>query len=253
MLTKTLAALAFTGSLVTAVAACQRPQIIAVPAATDPARPGQMTITGTATLEVSPDCADLTMTISADGAKPGLATTQVDAKEHALIAALGKLGVAGNDLKLSTLTLAPVYLPNPDGWAQITVHTYRATITVTATTRDFGKIASLMDAGAEAGASQMSSLFRRSDMPALKKQVRDMALKAAKDKAKQTADALGIGLGRVVSVAENAGGTMWSQAYFPQANASAVSNSGGSLGGELQPLTLDVTIGYEVAQDRKAS
>jgi uncharacterized protein YggE len=120
---------------------------------------------------------------------------------------------------------------------------------VTATTHDFSKIAPLMEAGAEAGATSLSSQFRRSDLPALKKKVRDMALTAAKEKAQQTADALGIHLGRVVSVGENAGGTMWSNAYFPQANAAMTQAAPESLGGALQPLTLDVTIGYELARE----
>ena len=96
----------------------------------------------------------------------------------------------------------------------------------------------------------MSSQFRRSDLPELKKKVRDMALIAAKDKAKQTAGTLGIKLGRVISVAENPNGHMWSSAYFPQANMAETRNdSGVVLGGTMQPLTLEVTIGYELARE----
>jgi uncharacterized protein YggE len=92
----------------------------------------------------------------------------------------------------------------------------------------------------------MSSQFRRSDMAALKKKVRDMALVAAKDKAKQTADALGIKLGRVLTVAENPSGQLWHQTYF--ANAMEVKDNAAHvvLGATLQPLTLDVTIGFEL-------
>jgi len=106
-----------------------------------------------------------------------------------------------------------------------------------------------MDAGAQAGVTNMSSQFRRSDLDQLKKKVRDMAILSAKEKAEQTAHDLGIHLGRVISVTENQGGTMWSQEYFPQAaNVQQTSNSGVSLGGTLQPLTLDITIGYELAE-----
>lgn len=238
-------------SLVTValLAACHDTKVILPSAAPD--KPGQMTITGTATLEVSPDCADLTMTLTADDLRPGAATSAVEAKETAVVAALKKLGVEGADLKLSYLQLDPIYEPNQLGWAEIKVHTYRAQITVTATTHDFSKIAPLMEAGAESGATSLSSQFRRSDLPELKKKVREMALAAAKAKAKQTADVLGIGLGRVVSVAENAGGTMWSNAYFPQAqiNAAMTQAAPESLGGALQPLTLEVTIGYELAKE----
>ena len=247
MFKETLAALALASSLT----ACHdsRPQVIAVQTPSTPvAQPGQMTVTGQATLEVSPDCADLTITLSADNLRPGSATKELEAKKLALVAALQKIGVETGDVKVSTLTLDPIYEPNPSGWATIKVHTYRAQITVTATTRDFGKIANILDASANAGATAMTTQFRRSDLASLKKKVRDMALAAAKDKAKQTADALGIKLGRITSVGENQGGYMWSATYFPQAsNAMATNNSGVALGGSLQPLTLDVTIGYELA------
>jgi len=72
--------------------------------------------------------------------------------------------------------------------------------------------------------------------------VRELAIAAAKAKAEQTAHALGIRLGRIVSVAENQGGMMWSNEYFPAAASSSVAK----LGATAQPLTLDVTIGYEL-------
>jgi len=249
MLKQSLAALV----LATSLTACgdRTPQVIAVPAAGEIDHPGQMTVTGQATLEVSPDCADLTITLSADNVKPGSAVKQLDAKKRELIAALKKIGVETADVKLSNLNLDPIYEPNPEGWATLKVRTYRAQITVTATTKDFSKIADIMDTAATAGASSISNQFRRSDLPELKKKVRDMALAAAKDKAKQTADALGIKLGRVMSVGENQGGYMWNATYFPQAvNAMATRDNSGAvvLGGALQPLTLDVTIGFELAK-----
>lgn len=245
----TLASLLLATSL-TSLAACndsRSPQIVAVPMA-ELDKPGQMTVTGMATLDVSPDCADLTMTISADGARPGVAAKLAQAKQQELIAALAKLGIENPDLKLSHLNLFPVYAPNPDGWSQVKVATYRAQIVVTATTRRFDQIGSIMEAGADAGASSMSSQFRRSDLPELKKKVRDMALAAAKDKASQTAKALGIDVGRVVSISEAPNGSMWSSPYF--ANYAAESRSANTaIGGALQTLTLEVTIGFQLAKE----
>jgi hypothetical protein len=229
------------------LAACGEPKIYVAP---QPDHPGQMTVSGQASIDISPDCADLTMTLSSDDAKPGAATTSVQQKERALVDALEHLGVGNGELKLSTMTLEPIYEPNPDGWAQIKVHTYRASIVVTATTKKFDQIGPIMDAGAQAGAGAMSSQFRRSDLSDLKKKVRAMALQAARDKAAQTADALGIKLGRITTVSENGGGQMWNQAYFPTvANAAAVQNSGVALGGTLQTITLDVNVGYELARE----
>jgi uncharacterized protein len=248
MLNKLFASLVLATSLV--ACADRSPQVIAVPAnGVEVEHPGAMAVTGTATLDVSPDCADLTMTLSSDGAKPGQATASVQAKEKALVAALTELGVAPADLKLSNLQLEPIYENATNLAWNTVVHAYRADITITVTTHDFGKIAPLMDAGAEAGATQMSSAFRRSDLAELKAKVRDMAIAAARDKAEQTAKALGIHLGRITAVSEAPAGVMWGNAYFPQVANMEMRNAGASMpviGGTLQPLTLDVSISYEL-------
>ena len=227
------------------------PQIITMPQAqVDNAAPGVMTVTGSAQLEVSPDYLDLTMTLSSDGARPGVAASSLAAKQREAIDALTKLGLKTKDLTISHVTLNPIY----KDYAQLKVITYRAEITITATTKQFDQLAPMMEAGANAGATTMSSQFRRSDLPELKKKVREMALKAAKEKAQITAKALGIELGRVTAVAETPGGAMWSSYYFPNyvANASeqapAAAQPTPTLGGALQPLKLDVTVGYSLAK-----
>jgi hypothetical protein len=53
-----------------------------------------------------------------------------------------------------------------------------------------------------------------------------------------------------VSVSENAGGMMWNATYFPQANAAQADSAHVALGGTMQPLTLEISIGYEL--DRSA-
>jgi uncharacterized protein YggE len=248
MLKKTLAATILAASLT----ACQdrAPHVIAVPQnPSEIERPGNMTVNGQATLEVSPDCADMTITLAGEHVRPGAAAKQLEVKKAALIAALKKIGVETADVKISNLQLDPVFGMTSQGWTTNRVKSYRTQITVTATTKDFAKIADMLDAAANAEASSISTQFRRSDLPALKKKVRDMALTAAKEKAAQTATALGIKLGRIVSVAENPAGAMWSHTYFPQvANAAEIRDSAVALGGTLQPLTLDVTIGYELAK-----
>ena len=246
-----LAGLLLASSLGLGLGACndRAPQVIAVPSTTNPVQPGVMTVTGQATLEVSPDCADLTMTLSIDGARPGTAASGLTKKEDELVAALEKLGIPKSDIKLSMMTLNPIY----KDWPQVKVLTYRAEVTITATTHKFEQLADMMEVGANSGATSMSSNFRRSDLAELKKQVREMALKAAKEKAQLTAKTLGIELGRVTSVAEVPAGYMWSNAYFPNvANEAAIAPAPNgqhvSLSGAMQPLTLDITIGFELSK-----
>jgi uncharacterized protein YggE len=242
MLKNTLARFALAASLLTACA----DRIVTVPAM-ELDKPGNMTVTGTAVLEISPDCADLTMTIVGEGARPGQATAAIQKQQQALVEALHEIGVP--DLKLSYLRLDPIYAQTSLGIQTQRITGYRAEVTVTASTKRFDLVGPIMEAGANAGATSMSSQFRRSDLPELKKQVREMALKAAKDKAAQTAKTLDIPLGRIVTVAETPNGTMWGSSYFPQvANEAITRTSAGVLGGALQTLTLDVTIGFELSK-----
>lgn len=248
-----LARLLLASSLVAPIAACgdRAPHVITLTApVTDPARPpGGITVTGTATLEVSPDCADITMTLTADAPRPGAATTAARARQQAVVEALTGLGLETSAIKLSIMTLGQVY-DYPEH-ASPRLRGYRSSITITATTKQFDQIGAILEAGASAGATSITTQFRRSDLPALKRQVRAMALEAAKAKAKQLADGVGIQLGPVVSVAENQGGSMWRSAYFPQvANTAEIRNSSSAaLGGALQPLTLDITIAYELPHE----
>jgi len=221
----------------------------ATPAAATPlaeVHPGSMTVTGSATLEISPDCVDLTIEVGAEEATPGLAVHKAQAKQAAALVGLTKIGVQGTDVRLSQVTLNPVY-DQPFGGAAPHIRGYSAAIVVTATTRKLDMIGELMDVGATAGAARMWSALRRSDLPAQKARVRDLAIAAARAKAKQLADGAGARLGRVVSIAEAQGNTGW---YGNPQVSNAVevrSNSSAAVDGALQPLTLDVTIGYELA------
>jgi len=218
-----------------ALTACGSPQIITVPEAR---HPGQLTVDGSATIELAPDCADLTMTVSAEDSRADLAAREAQQLSTTVLARLHAAGVADRDIQLSSISLQPYYKRDVRE-----IHDYEAQLTVVVTTRDFSQLIPLVDAGAAAGVTGIASRFRRSDLDAQKRQVRELAIAAAKAKAEQTAHALGVKLGRVVSVAENQGGAMWSNAYFPAASSAA----GASIAATAQPLTLDVTIGYELA------
>jgi len=234
-----------TATAASALVACKtEPQII-VKTDKDSVDVGKMTVTGSATIQVAPDCADLTMTVTANASKQGAAVDA--ARKHAsdLVAAIKKLGLEDGDLKLSTMSIDPVYewIGNRNVFKG-----YTARIVLTATTKDFAQLGPMMEAGADSGATEISSSFRRSDLEALKKQVREQALLAAKDKAKQTATVLGISLGKVSGVNENSGSYMYTNQYFPRAVAfdATTEDNLAKVAAELQPLTMDIQVTYDL-------
>jgi uncharacterized protein YggE len=203
-------------------------------------RSNALTTTGSATLAVVPDCADLTLTVGTDARRPGDALAAARAREDALVAALHARGVKDTDLALSHLGVDPVY--HYDDGRNI-FDGFHAHVTVTATTRAFGQIGPLLEAAADAGVTEMSTRFRRSDLDAIRALVRARALAAAQTKAKDTAAVLGINLGRISAVSDASQSFLYSNEYFPSGGGGG---GGGGLGGEEQPLTIAVTLTYDI-------
>jgi uncharacterized protein YggE len=112
-----------------------------------------MTVNGAATLEISPDTADLTMTISSEGPRSSAAASDLAKKQTAALDAMKALGIESSNLKLSQLTLAPVYETIKERQRLLG---YRAEVTITATTKKFDQVAAMMEAGAKSGATRMS-------------------------------------------------------------------------------------------------
>ncbi len=213
----------------------------------DKIQPGVMSISGTATLDVAPDCADVTMTLNATAWRPKMAVVELRKRQEAMIQALRALGIETEDIKLSHISLAPVY-DYPEN-SPPRIRGYQASLTVTASTRKFDLIGDIMEAGAGAGVSSMSTSFRSTDLPELKKKVRDMAIEAAREKAEQMAKGFGVKVARITVLNEAAAGNAW---YFDPAYANAAGAEASqvreriSLSPELQPLVLTVTVGYEL-------
>jgi uncharacterized protein len=94
----------------------------------------------------------------------------------------------------------------------------------------------------------MTTSFRVADLPALKKKVRQMAGKAAREKAEELASAVGFDLGEVRAVVEAPGdGWTWNGVY---ANAVATEAAPAAPHGNLQSVTLTVTVTYDLARKR---
>ena len=166
-----------------------------------------------------------------------------------LLERFAKIGVKRADTALSRINVSPIW-DHPGR----RIVGYSATLSVTASLRDFDLAPAVLDAAASAGARRLNTSFRSSEMPALKKRVREMALKAAKDKAKQIEEALDLGSLSVMSVNESPTGQGWGYWYQSPwlANAVAVANPAqvatGAFAPEIQPLTLTVNITYMIGR-----
>lgn len=224
-------------------AACNPPPApnVTVASAPVPVPPGTFTVVGTATLDVEPDVAELHVTVSSQASRPGAASKATRAKQTKLVTALVALGIEEKDINLSHLSINPVW-----DYERSRITGYQAAIALTASTKNFDEVGSMMDVAADAGATNMSSTFR-SDLTVLKTKVRDMALTAARSKAEQIAKALDVGLGKIVAIAEN-NGTGWYYYGGETANVYAEQPSKlvSSTSAALQPLTLSISVTYQL-------
>lgn len=247
-MTRTLSTALLALALALPAAACKDPPAMprSIELVQSPSRP-TFTVTGTAQIDVAPDCADITLTISGEAPRTGPAAATAREKQTALLAKLKALGLAAEDIKLSSLRIDPVIEYLTDGRQRS--KGFRAETRVVVVTRDFAQIEGIMDAAAESGVTQMSTAFRSEKLDDVKKQLRDLALEAAAAKARQMTSKLGTTLGAVVGIAESSGGSLWANAYFPQTtvpNVTGPAVSGSLTTAEAQTLSLEVSVTYQL-------
>ena len=226
--------------LALAAVACRAPEThvhLDRPAEAKPEH-GQFAVTGTAEVKVRPDVVDLHLTIAAEAPKAKAAAQQLRARQVELRAALVAAGIE------------PVYVY--DEHAPPRLRGYRATIDLTATTKQFETLPDVLEAAVTAGATNVTTERRVLDLPTHKREVRDLALAAAKAKAEQTASALGVKLGRITAISESSDdGTGWNGRWNRETvniaqTAVAAPPSLGPMVGDAQTLTLTISLSYEL-------
>lgn len=214
-----------------------------------------LTVTGIARLEVEPDEASVSFTFTSTDKKMRKAHKKNKENVDRFLAALEESGVSSKNVVFGRSTYSPDYIYPEGKPAKIAGFTSSTTLQVK--TQDFKKIPGIVDAGVDNNATTLGGVeFYSTKLPKHKKKVRDMAIKAARDKAKQIADGFDIKIGKAVNVYEgswNSGISRWGGPFtgnewgLSTANvAQQVGRQGGSeeMFGPLSPGTtkLDLTI-----------
>lgn len=211
-------------------------------------QPGSISVDGLATMEVTPDIADVTVTLTGKAADTKSAYAEASRQKDALLALLKAMDNSSElGIRTGTSQVTPAYRYTARGEQRPDGHI--ATLSLTISTKDFARLHDIMEAGANVGASNSSVAYRSINLDAKKIEVRQLALKAAREKAEQMVGAAGAKLGRVLSISESPGGSGWS--YFGGlANSSKqieLTESTVAVTPGAQPLTLNVSITYELA------
>lgn len=166
-----------------------------------------ISVTGTGTIRVTPDLADvqLGIQITRDTVR-GARDDAAEAMTHVL-AALRALGIADADLQTAYLNIGPVY----DYSASTQRLTgYQVSNVVNVHVRDLAKLADVIYQSVSAGATTVNSVaFDVADRAGAERQAREAAVRDARAHADTLAGAAGVTITGIASISESAMATPW--------------------------------------------
>jgi uncharacterized protein len=190
-------------------------------------------VTGTAEVKVVPDRAVIEIGVEKQDPSATAAKHKEDAIARQVLSSLHNSGIEEKDVKTTFLSLQPRTI----NVKKVKVSVFVAQQTMTITVRDLAKLDSLLESLIKAGGNRIDSIsYETSDMRKYRDQARELAVKAAKEKAIALAKALGQEIGKAQSIEEGGGNDFQSLAHY---NSNAYAFVSGGLG----PATPSIAVG----------
>ncbi len=209
-------------------------------------------VTGAATINVVPDRALIQLGVQSNGSTPTAVQAANSAAIQRVLKALQARGVAAKDLATDLYVIEPVY----EDYDSLYIKGYRINNVVAVTLRDVKMTGPVLVAALEAGANQVLSVeFYTSELRKYRDQARQLAMRAAREKADALAGAASSQADCALSINENSWSyyngwwstrnlNTWAQNVVQ--NAGSGSGSAGSAGDE--PVSLgQVAVRAEVS------
>jgi len=178
-------------------------------AACDSARSVQ--VSGTAVVNVVPDRALIQLGVQSNGKSPKEAQAKNSTTISQVTKALKAQGIDSKDIATDWYTIEPLY----EDYDSLRIKGYRIYNVVAITLRDVEKTNDVIIAAMQAGANQVVNVeFYTSELRKYRDQAREMAMKAAAEKAQALAHAAGAETSCVLNISENTssyfnGGGWW--------------------------------------------
>jgi uncharacterized protein len=195
---------------------------LGVGAQTSPAqpRPDTITVTGSATVTLPPDLAQVNCSVQTQADSAATAADQNSKALQSVIDAIQGLGVTPDNIVSSGFSVSPQYSYTQPQQGQPsqppTVAGYQATNGVTVTTKQLSQSSSILQAMASAGATNLSGPSYRLQHPEqLQLQAEQQASANALQRAQAIASGLGVRLGEVLTVNEGGSGGSGFQTAYP--------------------------------------
>ena len=159
-----------------------------------------ISVSGTGSVRVKPDLAIATLGTTKSAPKLPDAKSAADTAIASIKAALRKAGVAEQDVQT---TQYQIYRVQANPQAGIRESSWKVVHMLSVRTKKPETIANIVDAAVAAGATDVQGIgFTVDQLAPHRAKARELAVKAAQDKARDLARLLGIAVGEVISVTE---------------------------------------------------
>ena len=213
------------------------------------AQPNQdrLTVTGDAEIKVAPDRVVISVGVESRGPQLTAAKSRNDSAIAAILAVTVKEQVAAADVQTDFIEISPVYQSRDSAESRenYLVDYYRVNKTVAITLRDVTRFERLLTAILNAGANRVYGVdFQTSELRKYRDPARDMAVKAAMEKAQAMAAAAGLRVDKPESISayNQGGGPSYGRGRANMNMVQNVSSAGGDseLGGTIAPGRISV-------------
>jgi len=163
-----------------------------------------VTVSAEGKVYAKPDIALISLSVVSKGKTVKDVTSDGNVKMNQVIGAVKGLGVEAKDITSTDYNLYPEYYYPENLPPKLTG--YQLSQQIQVKIRELDLVEDILDSGISAGANQVGQLsFDIDDPTQIKKEAREKAFTAAKEKAKEMAKAAGVSLGRVVTFSEGEG------------------------------------------------
>ena len=157
-------------------------------------------VSGTAVVNVTPDRVLIQLGVQSNGITPQKVESANSTTINRVILALKAQGIEGKDIVTDWYVIEPIY----EDYGSLYIKGYRINNIVAITLRDISKVNKVIIAALNAGANQVVNVeFYLSNLRKYRDQAREMAMKAAQEKAQDLAFAAGAETGCVMNINEN--------------------------------------------------
>jgi uncharacterized protein YggE len=202
-------------------------------------------VVGTSEVKVVPDLAVIEVGVEKQDPSASVAKHAEDAAARRILAALRANGIDEKDMQTTFLSLQP----QSSYVKKVRISYFVAQQTLTITVRDLARLDTLLEALIKAGGNRIDSIgYETSDLRKYRDQARDLAVKAAREKAEALAKALGQEIGKAQSIEEvpDYGFSAGLQANTRSDDVSREKFAGPTIAAGQKTVSASVTVSFEL-------